>query len=388
MRNKIKKIGLLLFSVICLVNTPVGKVCGSNYCSNDGDNGGTPLDNPFYHNFGDTGSSNNNDNNNNNWWQQWLLGDNSLLNGGSFGIDGIAQPNTSFDQLNDYLKALSPTGTSSPTNSGSTGSTGNPTPDGGYSNDEIYALWIDVVDVVRGAKWQENSGQAYIYGDGKLFIPVMSDDTKKQVTINYMVSYLNNKLKIYCPTCPPLPMALYTKRKADELGAAFAAFKYQSVSPLKIFVYDQFFTLASDDDRLSTLYHEYTHSKMMLPIVRNPDGSIPVINTGQPKKYTKEEWDYYHERCAAENYSGLAYETEQCTRNYFIREYKYTCSNYFRDEIAARQAELNGEMMGFYTLTEAYRKERIANIKELTWDLGRAINYEDENKLNPDGSHK
>lgn len=384
MRNKIKKIGLLLFSVTCLMNTPVAKASGSGSNSNYDDNGGTPVDNPFYHNFGDTGSSNNNDNNN--WWQQWLLGDNSLLNGGSFGIDGIAQPNTSFDELNAYLKALSPTDTSSPTNSGSTGNPG--TADGGYSNDEIYALWIDVVDVVRGATWQENSGHAYVYGDGVHLNGVMSDDTRKQVQINYMVSFLNNKLKIYCPTCPPLPMTLYTKRKADELGAAFAAFKYQSVSPLKIFVYDQFFTLASDDDRLSTLYHEYTHSKMLLPIVRNPDGSIPVINTGQPIKYTQDEWNYYHTRCVAENYSGRSDETDICTKSYFAGEYVYTCSNYYRDEIAARQAELNGEMMGFYTLTEAYRKERIEQIKEITWKLTRAINYENSNNLNPDGSHK
>lgn len=69
-------------------------------------------------------------------------------------------------------------------------------------------------------------------------------------------------------------------------------------------------------------------------------------------------------------------------------KYEYCCSNYQKDEISARQAELQGEIGGLYTLTNKYRQERINQIKEFGWELERSIEYERTYGYNGDGSKK
>jgi len=58
------------------------------------------------------------------------------------------------------------------------------------------------------------------------------------------------------------------------------------------------------------------------------------------------------------------------------RKYKYKCSNFHKDEIEAREAELKAEKDGIFVLSDSYRQERMQGIKEFTWNKERALSFE------------
>jgi hypothetical protein len=148
-----------------------------------------------------------------------------------------------------------------------------------------------------------------------------------------------------------------------------------------IYIPPRFFdVLATDGDRLSTLYHEYTHY-INYVTNKNPinkvNGIIPVVTTSSTCSqvyYNQAEHDY--------NYNSYLKDggTASLAKAYADGEdkaiYEYKCSNYFKDEVAAREAEIQGEKDGLFVLSNDYRQKRLDGIKQYTWFMERALSFE------------
>lgn len=148
-----------------------------------------------------------------------------------------------------------------------------------------------------------------------------------------------------------------------------------------IYIPPRFFDrLATKGDRLSSLYHEYTHYLNFITN-KNPiylvNGEIPVVTTSYTRSeiyFSQAEHDY--------NYNSYLKDgvTDDFAKAYANSEdkkiYEYKCSNYFKDEIEARKAELQGEKDGLFVLSNDYRQKRLDGILESTWSMERARNFE------------
>jgi len=165
-----------------------------------------------------------------------------------------------------------------------------------------------------------------------------------------------------------------------------------------IYTNDAFFNLLNTDgDRMSTLMHEYTHYKDNILGINNPvkndDGQITSIRTGVVPTRTTEEYKAEYDvlyRCnkAIAEPGETDNVIKMQTNADMQRPYTYRCSNYWKDEMAARQAELQGEKDGFYVMSDNYRERQTANIELLKIFVDRALKYEKDNGFKPNGSPK
>lgn len=201
----------------------------------------------------------------------------------------------------------------------------------------------------------------------------LTDDQRVDV-LAAMVSQLNTlMMQKYGNDITPLPPVLYDP---NYLGTGFAMYLNGNIH-----VPPRFFNkLATDGDRLSTLYHEYTHYinnlKNTNPI-NKVNGIIPTVVTSYSCSqlyYNQAEHDYNY------NSSLKGFGSVSWAKAYADHEdkktYEYKCSNYYKDEIAAREAELQGEKDGLFVLSNSYRQDRLDGIKEYTWHMERALNFE------------
>ncbi len=169
---------------------------------------------------------------------------------------------------------------------------------------------------------------------------------------------------------------------------------YASYNNQIITIPPKFFTL-SKGDQASTLLHEYTHythDKNKINIIsqemKDALGNIIPYNTGiltvvsdDGKTSIRNQLLIECPTCTKET---INYEVNYGTRN----TYYYRCSNYWKDEIFARQAELQGEKDKLYQLTEIYRNFQLDFIEKALWEYQRSLDYEKNNGRNPDGSKK
>lgn len=183
----------------------------------------------------------------------------------------------------------------------------------------------------------------------------------------------------------PMPNVIY-----DSTKGGYAVHKNGI-----IFTTEYFFTLLlTDGDRMSTLMHEYTHfSHYMLGInnpVYNDDGGMTNIYTDLVPVRTTEEYNYEYNVRYLINKALYPEDSENVlklqTNADMNNKYTYVCSNYLKEEIAARKAELKGEMDGLYVLSGHYRQVLTATLSFQQISVGRALEYERLNNYKPNGS--
>ena len=163
---------------------------------------------------------------------------------------------------------------------------------------------------------------------------------------------------------------------------------YASYNNQIITIPPKFFSL-SKGDQASTLLHEYTHythdKNKINPIVKNDDGEIIPLETEQTRTVSDAEMNYI---IANECPGCPQYSIDLMIKQELEPKYTYVCSNFYKEEIAARKAELQGEKDGLYQLSEWYREMIEKSIRYHIWDMERALEYEKNKGRNPDGSIK
>lgn len=203
-----------------------------------------------------------------------------------------------------------------------------------------------------------------------------------------LAANLNAKIQsIYGTSSQPMPGVIYDKTKGG----------YASFINGVIYTNDSFFNLlTTEGDRMSTLMHEYTHYKNKVLGINNPikndNGQITNIETGVVPERTEAEYSaeynvrFLRNKALYPDYSDSSLNLQ--TDLDMQRKYTYVCSNYYKDEVAARKAELQGEKDGLYVLSDNYREIQSTTTAFFELLVDRALKYESLNNLKPNGSPK
>lgn len=142
--------------------------------------------------------------------------------------------------------------------------------------------------------------------------------------------------------------------------------------------------LRSKDDQVSVLYHEYTHSINDRPVARMENGAFVTISTDEPTKWSAREIEIYTEMCKDSNPEFV----RMCLEGVLNDSYEYRPSNYQLNEIDAYKAQLDGEKNGWWTFSNEERTDYQNRLDQYKASYERALEYEKNNGLNPDGSKK
>jgi len=203
-----------------------------------------------------------------------------------------------------------------------------------------------------------------------------------------LAASLNSKIQsIYGTSSLPMPPVLYNPNKTG----------YASFDNGVIYTTNAFFNLLTiEGDRMSCLLHEYTHYVHFIQGINNPikddNGKIVNIKTGEVPSRTPEE---YNEEYNARYLQNKALEPDDNDNDIILQTnaemqmtYTYVCSNLYKDELAARKAEVKGEKDGLFVMSDSYRHKLSTAIPLYEIKVARALKYESLNNLKPNGSPK
>ena len=167
-----------------------------------------------------------------------------------------------------------------------------------------------------------------------------------------------------------------------------------------IYVLPSFFEkLTTDGDRKSSLIHERTHWENdrdgINTIVAMDENRVLIsVKTDSPTIIGEAEAEFLLNKCNEEYQvdlsEGILYFSKEAyidfCMSWYYANYEYYASNHYKGEKEARQAELQAEADGLFTLSDDYRQSRLDEIQTYQWKYERALNFEQQNGYNPDGT--
>jgi hypothetical protein len=235
-----------------------------------------------------------------------------------------------------------------------------------YDDDDDYNSW----------DWEEDYDDPPSSGNDNQDNSENDPDKQKEAIIDKIVKDLEKK----------------TGLKVGEVKIGHrTSVAYYHAPTGTIYVCDAWF-LKSENNRISIIYHEYTHKTKDHPVQRDKNGAFITINTGERINLTEREIAEIKKDCAEEKeiYHPVYQEKmeEACVKIAMESEYAYKPSNYALNEMQAYQSQLDGEKDGYWKFTDEERKEIQHGLDSFTDSYNRALEYEKKNNMNPDGSKK
>ena len=223
--------------------------------------------------------------------------------------------------------------------------------------------------------------------------PVSSDltDTEKSALTAQLASDLNTKIQNkHGSNSPQMPSVVYDP---NYPLSGFALYKNGI-----IYISPKYFNeLSTDGDKLSTLFHEYTHHiqhlNNLFPLEFNDKGNVKTIGK-VTLPFSQLELD---ERFTIDQKINNKIAPDMRMREEFMKSlikielgesFSYACSNYWESEVKAREAEIQGEKDGLFILSDSYRERTFQMIDEYKFSESRAIRYEIINGYNSNGIKK